>query len=181
MDASRKEESGDRIAHEGRYGMKRPVLVLVVAGLLAGVVAGLAVATPGTGVTSTVLAQGTLEDVDVKTKTGAWKARIATKGTSDFIVRENRVAPGGHFGWHSHPGPSLVIVKSGTSTFYRGDDPTCTPQVHAAGTAYVDPGGTVHIARNESETEELVLIVTSLIPQAAMGRIDEADPGTCPF
>jgi hypothetical protein len=62
-----------------------------------------------------------------------------------------------------------------------GDDATCTPQVHLAGTAYVDPGGTVHIARNESETEELVLIVTSLIPQGAMGRIDEADPGTCPL
>jgi hypothetical protein len=39
----------------------------------------------------------------------------------------------------------------------------------------------VHIARNESETEELVLIVTSLIPKGAMGRIDEADPGTFPF
>ncbi|MGH2530579.1 MAG: cupin domain-containing protein [Actinomycetota bacterium] len=161
--------------------MRRITLIMVAAGLFAGMVAGLAVATPGSGVTSTVLAQGTLKDVDVRTKTGAWKAQITTKGTSDLIVRENRVAPGGHFGWHSHPGPSLVIVKSGTSTFYRGDDPTCTPQVHAAGTAYVDPGGTVHIARNESETEELVLIVTSLIPQGAMGRIDEADPGTCPF
>lgn len=75
-----------------------------------------------------MLAQGTLKDVDVRTKTGAWKARTTTKGTSDLIVRENRVAPGGHFGWHSHPGPSLVIVKSGTSTFYRGTTQLAPPR-----------------------------------------------------
>jgi hypothetical protein len=46
-----------------------------------------------------------------------------------------------------------VIVKSGTSTFYRGDDPTCTPEVHPAGTAYADPGGGVHIARNEGTVD----------------------------
>jgi len=54
---------------------------MVAAGLLAGMVAGLAVATPGSGETSTVLAQGTPKDVDVRTKTGPWKARITTKGT----------------------------------------------------------------------------------------------------
>jgi quercetin dioxygenase-like cupin family protein len=114
-------------------------------------------------------------------KTGDWKVHLDTKGLSTLAVSENRVAPGGHFGWHSHPGPSLVIVKSGTSTFYRGDDPDCTPQVHLAGSAYVDPGGVVHIARNESATEELVLLVTRLTPAGAPARIDEPDPGNCNF
>jgi quercetin dioxygenase-like cupin family protein len=163
--------------------MKRKrIRVLIATGIVAtaAAVATIALATPGSGVTSTTLAQGNLEPIDIKVKTGDWKARIKTKGLSQLAVTENRVAPGGHFGWHSHPGPSLVIVKSGTSTFYRGDDPDCTPHVHPAGTAYVDPGGVVHIARNEG-SEELVLLVTRLIPSGAAPRIDEPRPGNCPF
>ena len=145
------------------------------------VIGATALATAGLGVTSTPLAGGRLDQIDIKVKTDEWKFRLDTKGVSDLSVTENRVAPGGHFGWHSHPGPSLVIVKSGTSTFYSGEDPECTPHVHPAGTAYVDPGGLVHTARNESPTEELVLLVTRLVPTGAMQRIDEPNPGNCPF
>jgi quercetin dioxygenase-like cupin family protein len=144
------------------------------------VVAATALATSAFGVTSTPLGQGRLEAVDLKVKTGDWKLRLNADSLSDISVTENRVAPGGSFGWHSHPGPSLVVVKSGTSTFYRGDDPTCTGEMHPTGTAYVDPGGVVHTARNEG-TVDLVLIVTRLVPSGAAPRIDEANPGNCPF
>ncbi len=140
-----------------------------------------ALATLSSGVSSTAIAQGNMAELDVKGKTGDWKVNLRTKGETTLAVSENRVAPGGHFGWHSHPGPSLVIVKSGTSTFYSGDDPTCTPQRHEAGSAYVDPGGGVHIARNESATEDLVVIVTRIIPAGAAPRIDEPSPGNCNF
>ncbi len=152
----------------------------VLTGFALVAIAATALATSSVGVTSTTLAQGGVRDIDVMVKTGEWKLKIDTKGPSTLAVTENRVAPGGDFGWHSHPGPSLVIVKSGTSTFYRGDDPDCTPEVHATGTAYVDPGGVVHIARNEGTTE-LVVLVTRLIPEGANPRIDEADPGNCNF
>jgi quercetin dioxygenase-like cupin family protein len=152
----------------------------VFVGLAALVIAATAVATSASGVTSTTLAAGTLEPININVKTGDWKAKIQTKGTSDAVVVENRVAPGGQFGWHSHPGPSLVIVKSGTSTLYDGDDPTCTPQVYPAGSAYVDSGDHTHIARNEGTTE-LVLIVARVMPQGAAPRIDQPAPGNCPF
>ena len=152
----------------------------LLAGLAVIPLVATALATPALDVVSTPIAQGNLDEIDVKVKTGNWKGRIKTKGLSQLAVTENRVKPGGHFGWHSHPGPSLVIVKSGTSTFYSGDDPTCTPDVHPAGTAYVDPGGKVHIARNEG-TEDLVLIVTRLVPAGATPRIDQSNPGNCPF
>jgi quercetin dioxygenase-like cupin family protein len=152
----------------------------ILAGFALLAIAATALATDATGVTSTAIAQGSVDDIDVRVKTGDWKVRIDTKGPSTLSVSENRVAPGGDFGWHSHPGPSLVIVKSGTSTFYRGDDPDCTPQVHPAGTAYVDPGGVVHIARNEGN-QELVLLVTRLAPAGVAPRIDEPDPGNCDF
>jgi quercetin dioxygenase-like cupin family protein len=152
-------------------------LLAAVAVLL---IAATALATSPSGLTSGSIAQGTLEPVDSKVKTGPWKLRLKTKGLSDVSVSENRVAPGGHFGWHSHPGASIVVVKSGTSTFYHGDDPTCTPDVHPAGTAYIDPGGMVHIARNEGDVE-LVLIVTRIVRHGATPRIDEPNPGTCGF
>lgn len=152
--------------------------VLTVLGML--VIAAVAVATPGSGVTTTALGQGLLPSIDVQVDTGDWKLRLKTRGHSDVSTSEIRVAPGGYFGWHKHPGPSLVIVKSGTSTFYRGDDPHCTPEVHPAGTAYVDPGGVVHTARNEG-SEELVLIVTRISPSGLPPRIDAPDPGNCHF
>jgi quercetin dioxygenase-like cupin family protein len=159
--------------------MRRIVLAVLLTAIIGGV-AGIALATPGSGVTSTTLGQASLNPVKTKAKVGEWEIELETKGQSNVSVTENRVAPGGHFGWHSHPGPSLVLVKSGTSTFYRGDDPTCTPQVYPAGSAYIDPGGTVHIARNEGMVE-LVLIVTRIIPEGAPARIDQPNPGNCPF
>ena len=91
-------------------------------------------------------------------------------------MSENRVAPGGTFGWHSHPAPASSS-KSGVSTFYSGDDP-----LHAAGiagTAYVDPGGSVHIARNEG-TEDLVVVVTRIIPRAQRS-VSTSEPRQLPL
>jgi mannose-6-phosphate isomerase-like protein (cupin superfamily) len=153
---------------------------LVVVVLALAVYAVPVLATDGSGVIGTGLAQGTLGPIDIKVKSGEWELEWKTEGLSDVSVTENRVVPGGHFGWHSHPGPSLVVVKSGTATFYRGDDPDCRPQVYPAQSAYVDPGGVTHIARNEG-TEQLVLLVTRLVPKGAKPRIDEPDPHTCPF
>jgi quercetin dioxygenase-like cupin family protein len=158
----------------------RIVAVLLPAAVFVAMVAGIALATPASQVTSTPYGQGLLEPLDVHVKTGDWKLQLKTKELSDVVVSENRVAPGGHFGWHSHPGPSLVIVKSGTSTFYRADDPDCTPEVHPTGSAYVDPGGSVHIARNEGSVD-LVVFVVRLVPHGTTQRIDQPDPGNCDF
>ena len=139
-----------------------------------------ALATPASGVVTTPIAQGRFDVIDTKVKTGDWKADLRTKGASDLYVLQNTIAPGGTFGWHSHPGPSLVIVKSGTATFYMGDDPTCAPHVVTAGSGFVDAGGDIHVVRNEG-TVDLVTIVTSLVPAGAARRIDVPDPGNCPF
>jgi quercetin dioxygenase-like cupin family protein len=153
------------------------VLLLVVLG--AGLYGGTVLATPPIGVTTLPLGTGRFDRIDTKVKTGDWKAEIRTKGASDFHVLQNTIIPGGTFGWHSHPGPSLVIVKSGTATFYMGDDPTCTPHVVPAGSGFVDAGGDVHVVRNEGSVD-LVTVVASLVPAGAARRIDEPDPGNCP-
>jgi quercetin dioxygenase-like cupin family protein len=142
--------------------------------------AGMTLATPGVGVTSTTIAAGDLGPVDLNTRTGDWKLALRTKGNSDVSVVENRVAPGGTFGWHNHLGPSIVVVKSGALTFYHAEDPTCTGEVYTAGQALLDPGNTIHVGRNEG-TVDVVVITIRIIPDGAATRIDQPSPGNCGF
>ncbi len=160
---------------------KRHVFTLFAAvSLVAAAGAAGVQATAPSGVVGTNLAVGTFGEIDAKTLTSDWQARIDTKGNSDLYMVQNVFAPGASFGWHSHPGPSLVIVKTGALTLYRGDDPSCTPQVIPAGSGFVDDGGDVHLVRNEGSIETDVY-VTSLVPRGVARRIDEPSPGNCPF
>ena len=149
------------------------VLAVVTAG-------GVVLATGASGVTSTPIATGTLDPVNINVKTGDWKVKLQTKGQTSVQVVENRLVPGGTLGWHSHPGPSLIVVKSGTMTFYHADDPTCTPDVRHAGDAILDEGTDVHVGRNEG-TVDAVVIVTRLLPVGAPARIDEPASPFCGF
>lgn len=155
-------------------------LVLLTAFAGVAVYGGTVLATPGLGVSSTLFAVGTFEELDAKTLSSDWQARISTKGTTDVHILENRIAPGGTFGWHSHPGPSIVVVKSGELTLYKGDDPTCTPHRYGVGSGFVDDGGDVHVVRNEGAVDAVVY-VTSLIPKGAGRRDDQPSPGNCSF
>jgi hypothetical protein len=83
-----------------------------------------ALATPPSGFTSVPLAPvAQFDEIKEKAKFGDWEAKLKTKGLSDVHVIQVTVQPGGTSGWHSHLGPSLGIVKSGTATFYRGTTP----------------------------------------------------------
>ena len=159
---------------------KRLFLAALSALLCVGVLVGVVLATAQSGVTSTPIGSGTLDEVNINVKTDPWLAHLRTKGQSTVAVVENRVIPGGTFGWHSHPGPSLIVVKSGAITFYHGDDPTCTGETYTAGQALVDSGNDVHVGRNEGVVD-VVVIVTRIIPVGANPRNDELDPGFCGF
>ena len=141
-----------------------------------------AVATSANGVTSTVFAVGQFHPIDAQSVaySSSWQALINTKGESDIWILENRIAPGGTFGWHSHPGPSLVVVKTGALTLYRADDPKCAGQVVEAGSGFVDAGGDIHVVRNEGSIETVVYVM-SLVPRGAARKIDQPKPANCSF
>ena len=91
---------------------------LVIIGLalpIAAIAATIALATPGSGILGgPVLARGTLE--------GQFKLKLHdSSNTGDVVVQQVLIAPGGSTGWHTHPGPALVLVKSGEFTLYEGD------------------------------------------------------------
>jgi hypothetical protein len=136
--------------------------------------------TLGSGSTSTLLGRATFSDptgetFKVKRMTGDWHVEII-----DLAVQSIVFQPGGQSGWHSHPGPVFIQVKSGTMTFYESDDPACTPIVRTAGQGYLDLGEHAHIARNETATPA-ENVVTYFAPPGALLRIDEPSPGNCPF
>ncbi|HET6986079.1 MAG TPA: hypothetical protein VFI00_05660, partial [Kribbella sp.] len=77
-------------------GARRAALAGLAAAGLA-LVPATADATPGSGVTATILAQQTV-------------------GGKDYILREITIAPGGSTGWHFHDGTLYGFVKQGTLT-----------------------------------------------------------------
>jgi hypothetical protein len=172
---------------------RRWIWALVFALISAAVYVGNVLATPATvpGFSSTTLAKATFGEIDshVVAEPG-WQEKIKTHGDSDLYVQQNTWDPNAcdgcipSSGWHTHPGPSLVIVTQGTVTEYDGDDPTCTPHVYSASgrNSFVDiGGGAVHIIRDESGAVAKTTVV-QLIPAGAIRRQDVTPaPGNCPF
>ncbi len=158
----------------------RFVLASLVVALGIAVFASSVLATPPTGVTPTEFGIGKFGSIATDGRIGAWRASMNIKGASDLHVLSNTIAPGGSFGWHSHPGPSFVIIKSGTATVYLGADRQCRPHRYRPGSGFVDRGRAVHIVRNEGLTD-LVTVVVSFVPAGAARRVDKAAPGNCRF
>jgi hypothetical protein len=85
------------------------------------------------------------------------------------------VQPGAQFPWHSHRGPVLVNMISGSLTYLPAG--MCHPRTFTAGQAFVDPGhGHVHTAFNPG-TEATVFIATFFEAPAEGPLLIPADPG----
>jgi len=152
--------------------MLASAVVACTLGLLA---IGITWATPGVGITTTIISGPTmLGEVHFNSDSDINDVKIKTKGVSDVYVAKNTITPGGHTGWHSHPGPSIISVVSGQATEYRSDSPDGI--VHAASTSFVDEGGDhAHIIVNEGTTD-LVLVAFQVLPLGAPRRIDVPAP-----
>jgi quercetin dioxygenase-like cupin family protein len=136
-------------------------------------------ATPQVGFSTVQLAKGLYDDYGVSIALD--RARERGKHADIYVVR-NTIAPGGHSGWHTHPGPSFVTVTSGQVTAYEADDPTCTGKVYKAGEGLIDQvrSNQVHLIRNET-SEPAETITVQILPRDAQRRIDTPNPGNCRF
>lgn len=152
---------------------------VVVLGLLSvALLATPALATLGEGVTGVVQARGSIGE----------KVKVREATDTEFVTQQVAIQPGGHTGWHTHPGAALAIVKSGTLTLtgvregrqlesVRSGD-RCVTQTFSAGQSFVDAGhGHVHIARNLGTVPAEVWVTYTGVPPAGAFRLDAADPG----
>jgi hypothetical protein len=158
------------------------VAVVLGAGFL--LLVGTALATPPFGILGApVQARGTIAPTDgpnliVNSKSGV---HLKAQGLTDIVTQQIRLAPGGHTGWHSHPGPVLVTVKSGSIQLFYASDTSCQGVVYETGDSFVDRGDEiVHIAR-ASPFDGAELWATYFVPggdPSAPFRLDAPDPGT---
>jgi len=142
-----------------------------LAGLaMTGLSVGTVLATTSTTPKASILGQAEFSDFDLNSHTipaDVWHAIVHTQGQSDLYVVDNSIPHGTTTGWHSHPGPSWVLVVRGTVT--------TTPLTIAVGLRT----DSVHMLRNNSATDDAETIAVQLIPHGANRRIDEPVPTAC--
>jgi quercetin dioxygenase-like cupin family protein len=162
--------------------------IIAVLTLAAGAaVAGVALATPPSPpptLTAETARGAFAEPLNVNTRlSNGARVKLKTKGPVELITQRVVAQPGATFGWHSHPGENVNVVLQGTLTLYHDED--CTNGVaYPAGSAFPTHPNQVHLARNLSETETLILFATYLAPKttpATAVRVDEPLPAPgCP-
>ena len=155
----------------------KAVALMALVVTVGAVAAGTAIATNGSGVLSApIVARGTLD--------GHFKLKLRdSSNTGDVVVQQVILQPGGYTGWHSHPGPAVVIVKSGSFTLYDADDTSCTGNTYSTGKVFVDAGyGHAHFGRNEGTTNTELWVTYLDVPVGTSPRLDVSpSPGNCAF
>lgn len=165
---------------------RRSAAAAVIAAVIA-LVTGVALATPGSGTSPTPVARAAFVDpVDFRLSIRdgqRGRDNIHVRNATDTVMQQIRFGPGAISGWHSHPGPAMILIKSGELMFYSEDDPSCTGRTFSAGQAFIEAPGLVHFAHNPSLTQvtEVGVIYFDVPPDLASPRIDELAPGNCPF
>jgi hypothetical protein len=104
--------------------------------------------------------------------------KLQTRRPIDVATVHVTFQPGGSTGWHVHPGPALVTVKTGQLTLQRAKG--CGTRTFAAGQTFLELGPKdVNLTRNETGgvTET---VVTFLLPVGAPITVDAPAPN-CPL
>jgi hypothetical protein len=134
--------------------------------------------TMGDGFKSTLIARGNLGTFHMQSKAAGYDVELKSHDNTDIAVVNIAITPGGFSGWHSHPGPVLVVVKSGTITFYRADNPDCAADVYGPGSSFTEQGGLLANATNKGSVD-VVAVATFLAPPGVALRIDAPKPDNC--
>lgn len=151
-------------------------LSAAICGALAtGAISTSALASPGSGITSAVLATGDLnEDVNLNHD----RVKFQTKDPVDVRVQRLDFAAGAYTGWHHHPGVVIVTVTSGLITVVEHD---CRTTTYGPGS----PNGSVFVEGHDTPMEARsasggTVYATYIAPSASppVFRIED-DAQTC--
>ena len=160
--------------------MRKRTAALLVCGALAPGVAGVALATPPSGLTSELLARGAAGQFRIHDESMGLK--MEARRDTDVAVVKATLAPGGTTGWHGHPGPSIVIVKTGTLTMREGGHGhhhghshsgwrRCSEQTFAAGTSFVHPEHEHEFVNDSDVAAEFYVVY--LVPAGATPLLND--------
>ena len=180
----------------------------LVSGAVATVVVAQALATPGSGAVSSYVARGPVSQSvvigvpETKTATKTVRVRVGRKTVTrrvsftydtvsslmtcgatacDTAYQQLTIPPGGHTGWHSHPGPTFVAVAQGEGTLYHAMS-GCPATKYGVGAGFMQPPTEVHNMRNEGSGPLVLWAFYALPPGTSNAaiRIDQPRPAECP-
>jgi len=118
------------------------------------------------------------DEIDMKLKLklhGQGMTVVHVEDPSRTVSVRYTVQPGAQFPWHSHRGPVVVTLMSGTLTYIPAG--TCHERTYSAGESFVDPGhGHVHSAVNRG-TQPTQFIATFFEAPETGPLLIPADPG----
>jgi len=93
------------------------------------------------------------------------------RGGMDVFLQHVRLPAGTVTAWHTHPGPAVVTVASGSLTY----EDACLRRPYPAGTGFVDEGfGHVHQAVAGPDGADFYL--TYLLPHGTPNQLIATDP-----
>jgi quercetin dioxygenase-like cupin family protein len=158
---------------------RKRAAVATVGAAACGLVAAAALASPPSGFTPTNLVpEGEIAE---SSHVNSDRVKLQTNGPVDVRVQRVDIAPGGHSGWHHHPGVVIVAVQSGTVTYVDSD---CEATSYGAGSpngsVFVESDDEPHEARNLTD-QPATVYATFVAPDADPGvfRIEDP-PFNCP-
>ena len=189
-----------------RRGVTLGLLVGAIAAAIA--FAAQALATPGSGAVSNYVARGPVSQSVVigvprsATATRTVRVRVGrrvvtrrvrftyqtvtplmTCGSTpcDTAYQQLTIQPGGHTGWHTHPGPTFVAVAQGEGTLYHAIS-GCPSHKYGVGAGFMQPATEVHNMRNEGATPLVLWAFYALPPGTSNAaiRVDQSQPAACP-
>ena len=118
------------------------------------------------------------DEIDMKFKLkhpGGGTMVVNVDDPSRTVDVKYTVQPGAQFPWHSHHGPVIVNIVSGSLTYVPAG--TCEERTYSAGESFVDAGhGHVHTAVNPG-SEPTVFIATFFEAPETGPLLIPADPG----
>jgi mannose-6-phosphate isomerase-like protein (cupin superfamily) len=119
--------------------------------------------------------------VKVTYQTVAPLMRCGQSTMCDTAYQQLTIAPGGHTGWHTHPGPTFVAVAAGEGTLYHGMS-GCPATKYGAGAGFMQPPTEVHNMRNEGSAPLVLWAFYALPPGTSNAaiRVDQPRPAECP-
>jgi quercetin dioxygenase-like cupin family protein len=124
--------------------------------------------------TGFLAAHNTIADVPVSAL-----ARGVKPGGTDAFVQHVRLGPGAPTGWHTHPGPALVLVVRGSLVYEDAGADRCNRLVYEAGDGFVDRGFG-HVHRAIAGAEGVDFYVVYLLPPGTPTHVIAADaPAEC--
>jgi quercetin dioxygenase-like cupin family protein len=149
---------------------RKLVIGLGAATVIAAAGATIALANPGTLITTTQLGhRATLSD---SVQVNQDRVKFQTKDPTDVLVQTITFQPGGTSGWHFHPGLVIVVVESGQVTTH---DASCQTTTYAAHQSFVESGTQPFMVSNDGATNAVVY-ATIVVPQGSPFRIETGPP-----